>query len=65
MNETIKQKTISNQIIKLTNNSADKKFNKLQPSKWVVFQDYTDRPAIFESFFSLTKAEKFFNEYKG
>ena len=65
MNKTLQQKTIAGRVIKLTNNSADKKFNKLQPSKWVVFQDYTDYPKVFESFFSLTEAKKFFNKYKG
>ena len=65
MNKTIMEKTISGQVIKLTINSADKKFNKLQPNKWIVFQAYTDYPKVFESFFSLAKAEKFFNAYKG
>jgi hypothetical protein len=64
MNKTLQQKTIAGSVIRLTDNSFDRKFNKLLSKKWIVFQDYTNRPAIFKTFFSLTEAKKFFNEYK-
>jgi hypothetical protein len=65
MNKTLQQKNVDGKVIRLTDNSFDRQFYKLQPKKWVVFQDYTAYPKIFKSFFSLAKAKNYFNNYKG
>ena len=61
MNKTLKQKTINDKVYKLTDNSFDRKFYKLQPVKYIVFQDYTAHPYIFESFFELDTAQALFD----
>ena len=65
MNKTIEQKIVKGKTIKLTNNSFDRRFYKHQPKKWIVLEDYTEKPSVFVYFFSFEEAKKFFNNYKG
>jgi len=64
MNKTIKQKTVNGKIIKLTDNSFDRQFYKLQPKKWIVLEDYTSKPSVYASFFSFSEAKSFYYSVK-